>query len=1096
MSSIRVHVSRPGGDNEITEQKTKEECKTMQRYLFYNFNGEVLINKILDIKPKDFITLDFSNRTRRGLENVILSTDSHFDNAMFYQVKKCIEQQTQDEFFQNKLKEWNEYSLRDLLIYIDFSHVFPIEKYASMYFHMGPKTDPEIKQNNVNLCKNVLEKFFADGFRISYEKNPEGIHYVPFEKSASMAREGIMLFIDSRLHADMEERLRIGLNFNNIELSPSKLYAYTGLYLSDAKRIPQNTDQGFVLNEKTVIVISDNASKRKIREKIITGTPVENQNKKAESSSTIKQDHSAEDTSEQATQEKKDHPNKDDGTPQEWSIQEIEEDNIKIKINDFDGEGLISLEYCKYINEILHSEYGLQGVASSLQIRGLPFSKGMLHSVDFHGFIKEQLKIKSLDNIYITDAFGIRRNLGDAHILLTQSMFKAFHRLKETTVTGLKPGEDIMKLYFDRCEKYDHALYIGITDMNMSTTGRTKINYQFLNTLALEEDELNTLIKNHVNWAQKSNSKKLIQTSNESFHSADETTDFDQEPEIDDTWLKVAAQNPFFINDPKVKGMVQGMRYSLLKDIGKGKFSVHGSNKFLSRDLLALLRFILDKVNTDGYQNLITKKEDAQDQLAKELLRKSSFFTTDCIPMQYNHNKSLHLKAKHYYGILRNPHLSRNEQCVLKPYIPKEDNLYIKYFGHLNGILMVAQSSLVPQILGGADFDGDIVKLVTDPRICRAIVRGCYQTDKPHIRKLPVVVIPESVPRKIILKDNTVDCRTIQDTFSNQIGAISNRAIYYGKREYDPTQKHKIDRNNHILLGDTNLLTKLNAQFDELEDYTMKCEACTILTGLEIDAAKTGKHPYLGDILREGAMDYFVQEKEMIEKLPKRHMMKVVEQPAADKMLEGLSAVWAYGEHKGDMIMHAVDTSKYQNSYYPIDQLPYEMLAILNGKTYQDVNESQENNQQTRVDAVDDIDDDVVEETTNDRTADTTDQGKTKFAFEQEENWRKKVSDKELLNDLADMIQAYNAILNISGNVYKIKERLKKSNYAGCINVILQLQYEGIKDRDEQNTTQETVYQNLVERLGSYAAAEKALKALVEGKKCNISEPKKKKYNT
>ena len=103
---------------------------------------------------------------------------------------------------------------------------------------------------------------------------------------------------------------------------------------------------------------------------------------------------------------------------------------------------------------------------------------------------------------------------------------------------------------------------------------------------------------------------------------------------------------------------------------------------------------------------------------------------------------------------------------------------------------MVPLNSFVPQALGGADFDGDIVKLITDERVNRAINDACYYPDskeikEKHVRKLPIVMIPDIQPRTIRLPEEGVDFQTLKDTFSSRVGELSNRAFHLGKRQYD-----------------------------------------------------------------------------------------------------------------------------------------------------------------------------------------------------------------------------------------------------------------------------------------------------------------------
>ena len=130
-----------------------------------------------------------------------------------------------------------------------------------------------------------------------------------------------------------------------------------------------------------------------------------------------------------------------------------------------------------------------------------PFTKGMLHEVDFHGFLREYApaSIQTIDNkeVYnITDCFGIKRNLFEAQIILTESMFKAkkwlsrwvdyaFHLSEENGFYNKYKisSDDPMKFYFEKFQKYDHALYISGTDIPYFNRKLIKMNYQFLKVI-------------------------------------------------------------------------------------------------------------------------------------------------------------------------------------------------------------------------------------------------------------------------------------------------------------------------------------------------------------------------------------------------------------------------------------------------------------------------------------------------------------------------------------------------------------------------------------------------------------------------------------
>ena len=216
----------------------------MQKYNFYEFSGFQLIETL---QQNGNIPIDFSTRTSKSLAGVIKVVEAHNDNAMFYQTKKCLQEiadTDESDAFNRVSSEWNENSLKNILIYIDFSGVFPFEKYAARKFHWNIDTPDKQKKDNIDLCAKIAEDFFDKGFDILFDKETDPVHFVPFEKSASMARAASMIFIDSRLYEAMEQRIRLGFDFSGDNVSASKLYAYTGLYLSDAKRI--NETDAFV----------------------------------------------------------------------------------------------------------------------------------------------------------------------------------------------------------------------------------------------------------------------------------------------------------------------------------------------------------------------------------------------------------------------------------------------------------------------------------------------------------------------------------------------------------------------------------------------------------------------------------------------------------------------------------------------------------------------------------------------------------------------------------------------------------------------------------------------------------------------------------
>ena len=971
----------------------------VMRYNLYEFDGYRLIELL---QKSENHTIDFGTRERRALLNVIKIVDAHNDNAMFDQVRRALEELTHSGTIP-KNGEWNENSLKEHLIYLDLSNVFPLEKFCRKKYRI--KRRKNCSSDQLAQSEMIVKQFFLNGFQLQTDEDGTVISYLPFEKSASMARECSMLFIDARLYQSVENRIHLGLDFEDTaDIQPSKLYAYTGLLLSDARRIRKTPE--LVFNEETVIVLPDNVrSKMPIEKGAITGYD----------------------------------PAMTDGG-QKWNIGY--KDEFAADMNLFDGEGLISPHYSALINEALQAQYGTKGTASSFQIR-MPFSKGMLHTVDFHAFICEFLGIASCENVFITDAYEKKRDLSKAQIILTQSMFKCFHWLKDEKITGL-PGNtgDPMTLYFERFLRYGHGLYVANTDMNLTYSGKIKLNYQFLNTLALTDEEFDGIIDDQIFYARNKTDTIFSQSGpeepyNEEEIGFEENSIAEGNLEKGEKWFQAANRNNAFLQDPKVQGKLKGVEYSLLKDIGLGKLIVGGGIKYLSRDLCPLLSFMIGKILPDGERISRESIEKAREELKKRRLRRNKFFTADCVPgnpiFRGGENR-LKFDSRSYYGFLRNPHLSRNEQCSLRAFIPGKEDIYTRYFGHLKGIMMLPYFSEAAQALGGADFDGDLVKVFTDVRINRAINEACYEPDadgaetQPHRRKLPVVVIPDTIPRKIRLKKGSVDFATLKDTFSSRVGELSNFAISIGKREYDEEQRFQLPEG-------------------------LNCETCTILVGLEIDAAKTGKHPYMKDYLKGRQPDYYIERIKQIKSLPKWYALKVVEIQESGNAetpftQHRLSVVPENGPGRGNEQLNAVFTHEYpQREYFRIDRLPFRFLEELKKEP---------------------------------PGKDTCEVRGVRFAFEEEKGWRKRVSDKSKISQTEELIRAYKRIHVLSKEVYRTKERLKKTNYVGCIFTIHNLQYCGLLGNDEIVSLQERISKELLGCLNSYEKVKRAVHTLVE----------------
>lgn len=297
--------------------------------------------------------------------------------------------------------------LSDVIFYMDFSGIFD---------RSGARKKHLIRQEKAKAL------FRPEGVSLDFGSGPH--RYLAFERSGSMSRQARLSFIREDFYDAVRRRIMMDMTIGDCQLS--KLYAYNGLMLSSGIRI-----DGIGIDRPHRVVVIDNPTRTERNVSVIT---VE-----------------------------------DDGTQSSTSKYRRVEKKEDIEITCFDGEGLISKEYARVVDEKLCGKK----VHTSFQIR-MPYVKGMLHEVDFKDF----LTLCGTDTI--TDLWGMEHSVRDVDVILTKSMFKGYGWL---TASGMN-WEDYRTVF----RKYRHALYI--TNVSKEKPEQTtELNYQFLTTVSIQGDE-------------------------------------------------------------------------------------------------------------------------------------------------------------------------------------------------------------------------------------------------------------------------------------------------------------------------------------------------------------------------------------------------------------------------------------------------------------------------------------------------------------------------------------------------------------------------------------------------------------------------------
>ena len=663
--------------------------------------------------------------------------------------------------------------LSDVIFYMDFSGIFD---------RSGARKKHLIRQEKARAL------FRPEGVSLDFGS---GAHrYLAFERSGSMSRQARLAFIREDFYDTVCRRIMMDMTIGDCQLS--KLYAYNGLMLSSGIRI-----DGIGIDRPHRVVVIDNPTRTERNVSVIT---VE-----------------------------------DDGTQSSTRKYHRLEKKEDIEITCFDGEGLISKEYARVVDEKLCGKK----VHTSFQIR-MPYVKGMLHEVDFKDF----LTLCGTDTI--TDLWGMEHSVRDVDVILTKSMFKGYGWL---TASGMN-WEDYRTVF----RKYRHALYI--TNVSKEKPEQTtELNYQFLTTVSIQGDEFrpadlpngwdHSPETDERNWLTKQTELAYYNfCADESFRrnyfleKFERVSWWERHQGKDQILAAVLKKNPHFINEPIYAKRLEAEADKIAEQYAVGRLIVAGDNRYLSGDLLDFLNCLpVTKTGTS---------------------KKANTFINFRWGLELNHQNffapSAAYQSSHVCTLLRNPHIARNEEMQLYP-LEDRKNLHDQYLGHLTDVVMVGYTSLAAERLGGADYDGDMIKTISDPILNECVKRNIYH-DPPRPRSvfsrshnLPLLMIPTVQPQIRSADDWEARFETVRSTFSSRVGQICNAALDRSIIAYNE-----------------------NSDAEERERCWEETETLAILTGLEIDSAKSGIRPDLDEYLTHKTVKRsdFLKYKTLVEEMETR----------------------------------------------------------------------------------------------------------------------------------------------------------------------------------------------------------------------------------
>lgn len=528
---------------------------------------------------------------------------------------------------------------------------------------------------------------------------------------------------------------------------------------------------------------------------------------------------------------------KDDGTNNPVRVYSRVEKTMDIEITEFDGEGLVSPGLAQQLDPLNYKGHPHH----SFQIR-LPYIKGVVHEVDFAALFRE------LEVHMIQDIWGNWHNTDSIDMILTKSMFKGFGWMAENGITWAE--------YLRRCREYDHALYVSGMD-SAEPQDMTELNYQFLNTAAITDEEFRpsdipvgwyyTSKARKSEWLTKATEQAYFEYTEDLVAQRDYFLSKLDDPALDVTdrrryHAELVRKNFWFLFEPMYRKELQDKAEYILNKYRNANLLVSGDNRYLSDDLMRLLAVIVHPTSEYAYNVLMAEAMEGA---------------------VFNAPQPAYL-PNDMYTLLRNPHIARNEEVIAKPFAPGK--LREKYLGHLHYVVMVDSRSLIPERLGGADYDGDMIKTISDPLMNRCVARN-YGDNYENDGNLPLLKIPSAEPILSNAQDWKARFETVKATFSSRVGQISNAALRRSIIAYDE-----------------------NSTAQEREQCRRETEVLAILTGLEIDSAKSGIKPDLRQYLdgNRGKKSLFLRYKTISQKSESRKWYEPTKKQRMDSFFDSV----------------------------------------------------------------------------------------------------------------------------------------------------------------------------------------------------------------
>ena len=470
---------------------------------------------------------------------------------------------------------------------------------------------PDLITVHANTTKKAYIELCKTGFIVN------GIKFRRLCAGSGQLRRNNVLFVNENLYSQLEERMLCGLDKKRIgKINLAKFSAYYSLYSSSTNFI--STPRVCVVKDYETIL------KNQEVEWICT---------------------------------------KENGE------RDIEKRTIDVKINVWDGSGLVSVEMAKQWQDDLRLDY----TPSAFIVRSA-WIKGLCVVFDWKRFAKEVAKKE-----YIVDAWGKKKHIDDVDVILTTSQFKMWKKYKD------------WEEYLEYHTKYGHVW--GCSRVNKKYDNNyTALNYQYIQSNFFTEDSIKKLAEFSINWVKKvcAGDRIYVLLYLLGSHEADKSID-EIEKSTGMNIAKALMYSDEILKDDYVRSRIYKSIEKRIRQLKVGKLLVEGSYEFAIVDPYAFCEYVFG-MEVNGLLK------------AKQLWQKR---WVD--------------KGSKEVAVFRSPLVSSNENQVLEVY---SDDKCLDWYSNINsGVVLNIWDTTLMRASDG-DTDGDLLLSTDNEYLVNSIDRN------------------------------------------------------------------------------------------------------------------------------------------------------------------------------------------------------------------------------------------------------------------------------------------------------------------------------------------------------------------------------------